>query len=111
MEDKSSRRTRATLTFQAYQLPTVLTGHVVPHLAVASLIGIRPLCKAGCIVTFDNDKCDVSYNGKIILRGLKDPASDLWTLPINRKTCGPPFHDRPLLLTVPRMFLSTRRYI
>ena len=66
-------------------LPTVLTGHVVPHLAVASLIGIRPLCKAGCIVTFDNDKCDVRYNGKIILRGLKDPASDLWTLPINPK--------------------------
>ncbi len=66
-------------------LPTVLTGHVVPHLAVASLIGIRPLCKEGCIVTFDNDKCNVSYNGKIILRGLKDPASDLWTLSINPK--------------------------
>jgi hypothetical protein len=46
-------------------LPTVLTGHVVPHLAVASLIGIRPLCKVGCVVTFDNDKCDVSYNGTI----------------------------------------------
>ncbi len=34
-------------------------------------------------MTFDNDKCDVIYNGWVILRGLKDPASDLWTLPIS----------------------------
>ena len=45
-------------------LPTILVGHVVPDLAVPSLIGIRPLCKAGCTVTFDVDKCDVS-----IIRG------------------------------------------
>ena len=63
-------------------LPGVLTGHIVPHLSIASLIGIRPLCNAGCTVTFDNLKCDVEYNGKIILRGLKDPSTDLWTLPI-----------------------------
>ncbi len=42
-------------------LPTILKGHIVPHLAVASLIGIRPLCKAGFTVTFDNDKCKVIY--------------------------------------------------
>ena len=63
-------------------LPTMLTGHVVPHLAVASLIGIRPLCNAGCIVTFDKNKCDVLYNDKVILRGYKDAATDLWTLPL-----------------------------
>jgi hypothetical protein len=61
-------------------LPSTIVGHV---LAVASLIGIRPLCKVGCTVTFDDDKCDVIYDGKVILRGLKDAASDLWTLPIN----------------------------
>ncbi len=64
-------------------LPTVLVGHVVPHLAVALLIGIRPLCKAGCTVTFDKDKWDVIHYGKVILRGWKDSATDLWTLPIN----------------------------
>ena len=63
-------------------LPTILTGHVVPHLAVASLIGIRPLCNAGCTVTFDKTKCDVIYNGRVILRGFKDAATDLWTLPL-----------------------------
>ena len=63
-------------------LPTCLTGHIVPHLAVASLIGIRPLCKAGCTVTFDDDKCDVIFQGNVILRGYKDAATDLWTLPL-----------------------------
>jgi hypothetical protein len=37
-------------------LPTVLLGHIVPSLTVASLIGIRPLCKAGCTVVFDDKK-------------------------------------------------------
>ncbi len=64
-------------------LPTVLVGHIVPHLAVASLIGIRPLCKARCTVTFNDDKCDVLYEGKVILWGWKDSTTDLWTLPIN----------------------------
>jgi hypothetical protein len=31
-------------------LPTMLTGHIIPSLKVTSLIGIRPLCKAGCKV-------------------------------------------------------------
>jgi hypothetical protein len=63
-------------------LPTTLTGHIVPNLAIASLFGIRVLCKAGCKVVLDDAKCDVLYQGKLILRGYKDPSTDLWTLPI-----------------------------
>ena len=80
----------------------MLTGHVVPHLAVASLIGIRPLCNAGCIVTFDKDKCDVKYNDTVILRGYKDAATDLWTLPLTAEAMqtalprSSPFIDRAL---------------
>ncbi len=37
-------------------LPCTLTCHIVPTLAVVSLIGIRPLCKAGCKVIFDDKK-------------------------------------------------------
>jgi hypothetical protein len=59
-----------------------LTGHIVPQLKIASLIGIRVLCEAGCKVTFDKDYCDVIYDGKIIVRGYKDASTDLWTLPI-----------------------------
>jgi hypothetical protein len=64
-------------------LPTVLTGHIVPSLTVASLIGIRILCDAGCIVIFYTTHCNVVYKGKVIVRGYKDPSTDLWTLPIN----------------------------
>ncbi len=63
-------------------LPTVLVSHIVPLLSIVSLIEIRPLCKAGCTVTFDNEKCKVFYNGKVILTGLIDPSTDLWMLPI-----------------------------
>ena len=37
-------------------LPQILTGHIVPSLKITSLIGIGPLCKAGCKVVFDNKK-------------------------------------------------------
>jgi hypothetical protein len=63
-------------------LPTVLTGHIIPDLSIASLFGIRVLTEAGCTVTFDKSNCVVRYNGAIILWGAKDPATDLWTLPL-----------------------------
>ena len=34
-------------------------------------------------MVFTKLKCDVMYKKQVILRGLKDPATDLWTLPIN----------------------------
>jgi hypothetical protein len=37
-------------------------------------------------VVFTKAKCEVIYNEKIILRGYKDPSTDLWTLPINVTT-------------------------
>ncbi len=66
-------------------LPVTLTGHIIPDLKIASLIGICPLCKVGCKVIFDNKKCDVVYKGRVILRGYKDPSTDLWTLPITNE--------------------------
>jgi hypothetical protein len=63
-------------------LPTMLVGHIIPELSIASLFGIRVLTAAGCTVKFDNEKCVVKYNGNIILTGMKDPTTDLWTLPI-----------------------------
>jgi hypothetical protein len=60
-------------------LPTTLIGHIVPELSIASLFGIQVLVEAGCMIKFDNKKCVVQYNGKIILIGMKDPTTDLWT--------------------------------
>jgi hypothetical protein len=80
---------------QIVGLPTILKGHIVPSLNVTSLIGIRPLCKAGCIVTFDDMKCDVTYNGTVILRRFKDPSMDSWTLPIPNKVSNTPIPALP----------------
>jgi hypothetical protein len=43
-------------------LPHKLIGHIVPDMKMASLLGIRVLCKTGCEVIFDNE------NVKLILR-------------------------------------------
>ncbi len=63
-------------------LPGTLTGHIIPALKTALLIGIHPLCKVGCKVVFNDVKFDVVYKGRVILQGYKDPSMDLWTLPI-----------------------------
>ena len=68
-------------------LPQVLTGHIIPDLSIASLFGIRVLTEAGCNVKFTKGECIIRYDGNIILRGTKDPATDLWTLPL-----GSPSH-------------------
>jgi hypothetical protein len=46
------------------------------------LMGIHILCKAGCVVIFTDTTCEVVYNTKVILRGFKDPPTDLRTLPM-----------------------------
>ena len=85
------------------RLPQILTGHIVPSLKIAPLIGIQPLCKAGCKVVFDNKKCKVWYNGTVNLAGAKDPATNLWTLPIPRGGMG----TIPKSATTETMFSST----
>jgi hypothetical protein len=63
----------------------MLTGHIIPSLTVASLIGIRPLYKAGCKVLFDDEKCEVIFDNKVFLTGYKDASTDFWTLPLPTK--------------------------
>ena len=81
-------------------LPVKLTGHIVPGLTISSLIGIRVLCEAGCNVIFNKNYCHIIYNGVIILRGHKDPKTDLWLLPIlghnaDGTQCTPCPHSLP----------------
>jgi hypothetical protein len=70
----------------------ILMGQIMPNMTTASLFGIRVLCKAGCQVLFDNNKCQVIYDENIILMGFKDPISNLWTLPVFQSwtKCRPP---------------------
>jgi hypothetical protein len=87
-------------------LPHTLTGHIVLHLAIASLIGIHPLCNVGRTMVFDMNKCNVIYDVNVLLWGCKDSSTNLWTLPLMVVTCGPPFHNLPQFLTMPRMTIQ-----
>ncbi len=95
-------------------LPIVLTGHIVPRLSIASIISICVLCEAGCKVVFTKNLCHVIYNSNVILRGMKDPSTNLWTLPLNasedmlniKKEVGEP-HTNPLASGQPRIVAFT----
>jgi hypothetical protein len=78
-------------------LPVTLMGHIIPELSVASLFGIRVLMAAECEVRFDNLKCTVWYNNRIILQGGKDQATNLWTLPIGNRGMTS-HHDNNVIL-------------
>jgi hypothetical protein len=72
-------------------LLTMLMGHIVPSLKVASLIGIRLLCKAGCNVVFDNEKCEVIFNNKVIW-DTRTHQRIYGHFRSQRGECGPPRH-------------------
>ena len=89
-------------------LPTVLMGHIIPDLSIASLFGIRILTEAGCTVTFDKTNCTVRYHGEIILRGAKDPDTDLWTLPLGSPKSTPSHHVIDMILPAVPVFADAR---
>jgi hypothetical protein len=60
----------------------MLTGHIIPGLSMALLMGTHILCKAGCVIIFTDTTCKVVYNTKVIIRGFKVPTTDLWMLPL-----------------------------
>ncbi len=82
-------------------LPTILMGHITPNLSIVSLLGIRALTDAGCNITFDRERCTVRYNGKTILSGGKDPAMDLWTLPLGSNGMTSHHVQNAILLAAP----------
>jgi hypothetical protein len=65
-------------------LPITLTGHIILDMTMASLLGIRVFCKAGCIVVFNDKTWRLYYKGKLILMGYNEPTSDLWMLLIGQ---------------------------
>jgi hypothetical protein len=67
-------------------LPITLTGHINPDLSIALLFGIRVLTDMGCTVVFNKDKCIIYFKGLEILKGYKDPSTNLWTLTLGRST-------------------------
>ncbi len=54
LPDGKQIRSTHVCDIQIPGLPTMLLGHIVPSLSIASLIGIWPLCQVGCKVIFDD---------------------------------------------------------
>jgi hypothetical protein len=54
--------------------------HIVPDLAVHSLLSIGQLCDAGCEVTLTATDATIRYNNSIALQGHRTPATGLWHL-------------------------------
>jgi hypothetical protein len=56
--------------------------HIVPGLAHTSLVSIKMLCDAGCILTYDKNACKVYFKNKVMWRGVREPSTGLWILNI-----------------------------
>ncbi len=70
-------------------LPNTLMGHIIPDLSIALMFGICVLTDVGCTVVFDKDICVIYFKGLEILRGYKDPSTNIWTLPSGCMTARP----------------------
>ena len=57
--------------------------HIVPGLAHTSLVSMSVLCDAGCRVEYDEERCNVHYQGKIVWSGGREPSTKLWVLPLS----------------------------
>ena len=65
-------------------LPYSMTGaHIVPGLAHLSLMSTRNFWGAGCTVVFEEYKCRVYFEGRLVLSGGRYETTELWKLPIN----------------------------
>jgi hypothetical protein len=88
-------------------LPIMLTGHIIPDLSIVLLFGIPVLTEVGCTLVLNKDKCVVNFKGSEILRGYKDPSTNLWNLLLG---CTTAQHDpvMPVLALLPMVQLTMR---
>lgn len=52
--------------------------HIFPDFVGRSLLAIPTLCQHGCVVTYTHNRVRITFNGKDILPGVLDPATNLW---------------------------------
>lgn len=63
-------------------LPHTVPCHIFPNDVLnTSLLSISQLCKMGCVATFSASDASITFSNRPVLRGLKSPDDNLWTLP------------------------------
>ena len=79
-----------TCTLDLLSLPHIAhAAHIIPGLALHSLLSIVTLCNAGCIVNFTKIGCTISYHGHTIVCGHKYRQTGLWLIPLSEDATAP----------------------
>ena len=91
LPDGGQLKSTHTATIDIPWLPKAARqAHIVPGLSHASLISIKSLCDAGCVVTYTHEHCNVEYNKKLVWQGTREQGTGLWVLPLNEES---PIHS------------------
>ncbi len=76
-----------TCTLDLPELPAgARVAHIIPGLALHSLLSAITICNAGCMVTFTKINCTIAYHGCTIICGHKCTQTGLWMVPITKNT-------------------------
>jgi hypothetical protein len=71
-----------TCTLDLPALPSgARTVHIIPSLALHSLLLVMTMCNTGCDVTFTKIGCTITYCGRTIICGCKCMRMGLWMIP------------------------------
>jgi hypothetical protein len=85
-------QSRHTCTLNLPELPAVArNAHIIPGLALHSLLSVITMCNAGCTVTFTKIGCSIVYHGRTIVCGHKCARTGLWMIPLH----STPLHSVP----------------
>jgi hypothetical protein len=78
-----------------------------------NLLAASELANVGCELLFDNNSCEVTYNGEIILRGWCDQATQVWRASLLAEgghNIIPPYKDIDNLYSIPEQALANNMY-
>jgi hypothetical protein len=76
-------RSTHTCTLDIPSLPPgACAAHIIPSLALHSLLSIVKMCNAGCTITFTKIGCTIVYCSQTIVCGHKCTQMGLWMIPL-----------------------------
>ena len=61
----------------------------------SSIISIKVLCDKGWKVIYEGHKCNVYCNEKLVWKGIKEPTTELWVLPLYLTQANIPHTKKP----------------
>jgi hypothetical protein len=81
--------------------PNARAAHILPGLALHSLLSVVTLCNAGCTVHFTKIGCTIVYRSRTIVCGHKCTRRGLWIILLSKDTQAPPadFHPTVAIAT------------